>query len=447
MQLMNLSSPGKIGRLFFGIVVTVAFVLSTETDSNAWDDGPRWDAAKTNNTDSKKDNLLKRVEEAIDISEQRILTGEVHTPWQIMHGLLALRLDYKIRVDKKLVNAWDWIKKNPKYKSGPNQEAEHWFQKTRFGGRAHPYNVPYAFEGHPNQFLAIMAVANIPIDSKIETPDGAITVRDIVKNTQSIVSGEEECAWTLWALAHYLKPEAQWENKYGEMWSLEKLARVEMDQSIHEAACGGTHAMFGLSYALKMRRKAGKRNSGYWLEVEQKIKRFVQLSKANQNNDGSFSVDFFRSQKHSRDFETRLASSGHVLEFLMVALPDKQLNEKWVRRGVESMADDLIKFSDQSAECSALYHALDGLVMYRNRIRGQILAEKITQLKFSQQKKSAQKPVIAQKPKAVQKRTKKKATILIPLIAPRPKMRHHTVETRQNAVTKIVKENSSAIKK
>lgn len=435
---MDITLAGSYRRLVFGVAIALSLLVTSPlTCACSASDGPRWTSVKSHKVSPQNDKLLKRVEKAIEISKRRILSGDVHTPWQIMHGLLALRKGFEIRVDKKMVNAWDWIKTNPKF------EGEHWFQKTRNGGRAHPYNKPYAFEGHPNQFLAIMAVADIPIDAKIQTPKGAISLKDIVKNAQATVSAEEECAWTLWGLTHYIGSEAQWENKYGERWSIEKLAQVELDQNFYEAACGGTHAIFGLSYALNRHRKSGKRLRGVWLEVDQKVKKFIQLAKSNQNDDGSFSDDYFRSKKYTSDFETRLSSSGHVLEFLMVSLPNKRLKEKWVRRGVEAMARDLIQFSDQSAECSALYHALDSMVMYRERIQTQIVARKLaSQQKIARERQLPQKHLRAEKPKLAQKTLLKKREVLPPVVAPRPIAGHRITRSSTKSVTIIAIEKA-----
>ena len=125
--------------------------------------------------------------------------------------------------------------------------------------------------------------------------------------------------------------------------------------------------MFALAYARNGYLQSGKPLRGPWLEVDRKVKRYVRESSMYQNSDGSFSAAYFRGRRYAKDFETRLGSSGHVLEFLMVALPQHRLKEEWVRDGVASVAQDLIDNGNVPAECSALYHALDALVLYRDR--------------------------------------------------------------------------------
>ncbi len=45
------------------------------------------------------DPLLAQVEEAIKVTSRRYLDGNTHTPWQMVHGLLALRENFEIKID------------------------------------------------------------------------------------------------------------------------------------------------------------------------------------------------------------------------------------------------------------------------------------------------------------------------------------------------------------
>ena len=206
------------------------------------------------------DPLLAQVHEAIDITTRRYLSAEVHTPWQIMHGLLALRDSYQIKQNGKKGSALDWVA------GGATYRGDHWFEKTRYGGRAHPYSQAYAFEGHPNQMLAILAMCEVPLDRELKAANNqTITVRDIVQHAQKEVATGEEITWTLWALSHYLPPGARWESKWGETWSVERLVRMQIREQVTSAACGGTHGLFALSYALNAYIQTKQPLRGIWL--------------------------------------------------------------------------------------------------------------------------------------------------------------------------------------
>lgn len=313
------------------------------------------------------DPLVKLATEAVEVSSRRYLTADMHTPWQVIHGLLAYRQDFQLKVkdsDKK-INALEWAG------SGVTFRGESLFQKTPYGGRAHPFIQAYWFEGHPTQFMAYLTMCRLPTSHEFKTNGGeVVTVQDIINNAKMEVTRatDVEMTWTLWALAHYLEPTAQWVNKNGEQWSMEELLRVELRNTIYDAPCGGTHSLFACAYARNAHLQSKQPLRGVWLEADQKIQRFIAEAKALQNPDGSFSIHFFKGRGSSNDFNTRITSSGHMIEWLMVALPQSRLSEPWVQNGIRCLAQDLIDNRHLNAECGPLYHAVDGLQIYRERM-------------------------------------------------------------------------------
>ena len=313
------------------------------------------------------DPLLKLANEAVEISSRRYLTADVHTPWQVIHGLLAYRQDFQLKTqDGRKINALDWAA------SGVTFRGESLFQKTPYGGRAHPFIQAYWFEGHPTQFMAYLTMCRLPTTHEFKTSTGEIvTVQDIINNAKMDVTRatDVEMTWTLWALAHYLEPSTQWVNKKGEAWSMEELVRLELRNTIYDGPCGGTHSLFATAYARNAYLQTKQPLRGTWLEADQKIQRFIAEAKALQNPDGSFSTHFFKGRGTSNDFNTRITSSGHMIEWLMVALPQSRLSEPWIQNGVRCLAQDLIDNRHVNAECGPLYHAVDGLQIYRERMQ------------------------------------------------------------------------------
>ncbi len=314
------------------------------------------------------DPLVKLATEAVEVSSRRYLTADMHTPWQVIHGLLAYRQDFQLKIkdsDKK-INALEWAS------NGASFQGESLFQKTPYGGRAHPYSQMYWFEGHPTQFMGYLTMCRLPATHEFKTAQGEIvTVQDIINNAKMEVTRDPhvEMTWTLWALAHYLEPTAQWVNKNGEHWSMEELLRVELRNTIYDAPCGGTHSLFACAYARNAHLQSRQPLRGVWLEADQKIQRFIAEAKALQNSDGSFSKHFFKGRDFSTDFNTRITSSGHMIEWLMVALPQSRLSEPWIQNGIRCVAQDLINNRHVNAECGPLYHAVDGLQIYRERMQ------------------------------------------------------------------------------
>ncbi len=325
-----------------------------------------------------KDPLVKLVYETREAQRRRLLSTAEHTPWQIMHGMLALREEFLIRHDGKPVSCLEWIK------TGPTFENENWFEKTQVRvltkrggnntwemmmvGRGHPYNKPYAFEGHINQFVAILSMSGVPLETQFNTPQGPVSMRDMLTYAKMTVNEKEEVTWTLWALSRYLPPDAEWTNAKGEKWSIERLVKIETAKSLQGAPCGGTHGLFALAHARNVYLRSGKPLVGVWQEAEQKIRRYIQTARMQQNSNGTLSSNYFRGREYKQDFDKRMASSGHLLEFLMMALPSQELNAPWVRRAIEATSNDLMVNRKAEVSCSPLYHATSALSVYLDRI-------------------------------------------------------------------------------
>ncbi len=329
--------------------------------------------AKKNTTSPKKpkapevpkivDPLDRLVDEAIQVSQRRMLSTEVHTPWQIAHGILALRWEYTIYQNKKRIRAIDWVSTGPNFRNRP------WFITTEHGGKGHPFTEPYAFEGHPNQFLAFYAMAGLPLDHKFKAGNKTITIASMIRNAKAEVNTDEEITWTLWAFSRYLPWDTEWVSNKGEQWSMETLVRVQMQSDPNKSACGGTHGLFALASSVNNYRKAQKQLRGTWLEASMRIRQYIEYARSMQNRDGSFSANYFEGPEYSSDVNKRVSTTGHTLEFIMEGLPENRLNEPWVRSAVARVARDLIDNKKKPLEPGGMYHAIDSLMIYRERTR------------------------------------------------------------------------------
>lgn len=332
-----------------------------------------------------RDPLLDLVDQAIEDTSRRRLTAGVHTPWQVVHGILAQRWELSLlkgNGSTEEINAIEWITSGIRFDGEPLWEA------TPYGGRGHPFTRPYAFEGHPTQFMGYMTMANIPLDYEVKTPTKIVTIRDIVNDAKMQVHGGVEITWTLWTLAHYEEPDAQWFNAAGEPWSIERLVKMQIDEPVTAGACGGCHGLYVLAYARNLYISSGKPLRGVWFEADQKVKRYVYEAQALQNADGSFSANHFKGPGYSDDFATRIATSGHELEWLMIALPQSKLKEEWIRRGIACVARDLINNKNVASDCGPLFHGMHALAVYRQRtVPGYLIPKFNSHIKLSERGK------------------------------------------------------------
>jgi hypothetical protein len=229
-------------------------------------------------------------------------------------------------------------------------------------------------------------MCNLPLTHEFivsdpKRPGGSkkITMADMVRHAKMDVhvGNPNEIAWTLWFLANYLEPDEKWVDKYGHPWSMEQLVNIQTNAPLYNgtqdlAPCGGTHGMFALACACNsyQAKYDGKLN-GAWLAARQKLDKHIELARRLQNRDGSLSTEFFKSTGYSAEMGPRFKTSGHMLEWMMMALPPERLNEQWVRSAVMSVANDLVRWGGtglDTADTGAMYHALHALVLYRNRV-------------------------------------------------------------------------------
>ena len=280
-----------------------------------------------------------------------------------MHALLGLRQEFNILHQGQEVSGLNWIAKGQVF------DGDQWFEKTQYGGRAHPYSVPYAFEGHANQMLAVLSMCGLETDYQFHTAQGTITIGDMVEHAKMTCNTKkDEPTWTLWALSRYLPPDAVWRTENGEVCSIELLVADQTRRPLKGAACGGTHGLYALAHARNVYLREGKPLRGVWLQSENKIRYYINTARRLQNSNGTLSSNYLRTREYSQDFNKRMASAGHVLEFLMLALPQNELNQRWVRRAIETTAQDLLNNRKEYVKCSPLYHSVNALNIYLDRV-------------------------------------------------------------------------------
>ena len=227
-------------RSAFFLLISLSLALNSPTISRAEESNldPLNGASEANDSDQKDqvevDPLREKAKLAIEISKRRYLDGSLHTPWQILHGMLALRGDYQIKIGGEKTSALEWMQKGQTYDRKP------WVKKSAYGGHFHTFTQPYHFEGHPNQFLAILTMSNLPADTEFMAWQNQtavpVTIQQMVEHAKMVVCDHEEQTWTLWALSKYLPSDAEWINKDGESWGIERLV---LKQSASKLEQGG----------------------------------------------------------------------------------------------------------------------------------------------------------------------------------------------------------------
>jgi hypothetical protein len=181
---------------------------------------------------------------------------------------------------------------------------------------------------------------------------------------------KQELSWAILVIGEYFGTDHVWTNERGEKLHFEDVVRYELIEPIDTAACGGTHRLFGLTWAFHLHRQKGGKVQGVWKDLQEKLDYHKDHAKKHRNGDGSFSTDYFKGRGDARDNETRISTTGHILEWLSLYLPDRELAEPWVQEAASALAKTILESHADPITGGSLYHAAHGLNMYHSRLFG-----------------------------------------------------------------------------
>ncbi|MCC6492109.1 MAG: ADP-ribosylation factor-directed GTPase activating protein isoform b [Pirellulales bacterium] len=324
---------------------------------------------------SNPDELRALIDRVLDFSEhERQMSLEQHAAWQLLHGVLAFGEKFEILAAGKQVVAVDWVFDGKPMKGWTINPTEHGLRAEIEAGKLG--------QGHDDQWLAILSQWNVPVTRPIRVAGKDYTVHDLVKRTMYDCFEGKESSWTIIALSKHLRPiDQRWIATDKQQWSLERLVSMEAgppydeqagQELILSGACGGTHRLIGLAIALNNYRhqRPDAELAGGWLAASKRIEWAIQRAQETQLPSGAFSIAFFFRPANSNNIDEHLAATGHILEFLAFALPKERLQEPWIERAVVYLCDLLERTRHIDLECGGLYHALHGLVLYRDKAFG-----------------------------------------------------------------------------
>jgi hypothetical protein len=314
------------------------------------------------------EQLKPRLEAVLDQVRGRDLLT-THGFWTVFHGILGTGLEKTMLKDaktKERVNAIDYICKGGELRGLA-------FVPTKDGldVEIRP-DWQFIGQGHQDQFIAEMAQWGMPRDRKFRVVGKDYTFQDFINHSTARASTkkDQELSWAIIIVAQYHGTDHAWTNNAGEKLRFDDIVRYETDASITEAACGGTHRLFGLTWAYHLHMKRGGKKDGVWRDVEKKIADLKKMAKQNQNPDGTFSTDYFKGQGKILDTELRISTTGHILEWLALAMTDDELKAPWMQYAVNALTTEILNMGRQEIDGGALYHAAHGLHIYHERVFG-----------------------------------------------------------------------------
>jgi hypothetical protein len=214
----------------------------------------------------------------------------------------------------------------------------------------------------------MLAQCRIDRDYEIRIDDYRYTIRDLIEYEKQTCVPKSELTFKLIGFSHYLDPNETWNTRHHGRWNLERVLAEELAQPVVGSACGGTHRLMGITYAMRTRQAHGLPMNGHFARAAVFIDDFQQYAMALQNPDGSFSTDWFERRANEPDFDRKVQTTGHILEWLVYSLPDKQLSDPKIVRSVRFLVDALKSNPDYEFEVGPKGHALRALVLYQRYV-------------------------------------------------------------------------------
>jgi len=318
-------------------------------------------------SEPKVAGLQQRIELAVDQVRHRDLLT-THGFWTIFHGIVGLGPSVTLKIPDTgwKVNAVEYV-----CSGAPVRGME--FIPTKDGLDVRNGET-FVSQGHQDQFIAELAQWNMPPDRKFIVHGKEYTYMDFVRHTKARASlkAHQELSWAILVLGQYLGTDISWTNNSGEKLHFEDLIRYELDQPMDTAACGGTHRLFDLAWVYYLHLRKGGKTEGVWKDVVENTRQHQKLARQFQNPDGSFSTNFFRKPGNEPDNkQLRMNTTGHILEWLALTLPDDELNAQWVEQAVNALTQMFFEIQGEQMEGGTLYHAVHGLLIYYARVYDQ----------------------------------------------------------------------------
>jgi len=330
--------------------------------------GPSADRSPVGLT-NEMSRLRSKIRKTLSHYHAQPLNTRDHNCWELMHSIVAYGIESRVLrggPGGEPANSIGWLCYGKSIGGQTLVRVEHGQLVVAKGPRV---------QGHHGQFLAIVAQSKVRTDYPIEIGQHHFTLADLIDSEKLGCEAGTELTFKLIALAHYLDSDATWTSATGEEWSVSRLVEEEIKSPINGAACGGTHRLMGLSYAVRERTKQGRPIDGQFLRADQYTRDYQRYAYSLQNSDGSFSTDWFKGRAAKPDLERRLQTTGHILEWMVYAVPEESLDDPRLVKSVAYLTGLLASDPEHEWSIGPLGHGLHALAIYNERRFNKPLAD------------------------------------------------------------------------
>jgi hypothetical protein len=285
---------------------------------------------------------------------------EGRSPWGIMHVAISLGQFSEAQYQNRKVNAVNWLLNNGQCRG---ERLMYLDGDGKLQTRSGP-----GFEGHEGQLLAILAQSAVEPHTEIFVESKQFTLLDLIKKEMDSCQAGTELTFKLIGLSYYLDSDATWKSSDGETWDIQRLISEEIKQPINGVACGGSHRLMGLAFSLQRRRLQNRPVDGEWARAETFIQDYKQYTLSLANADGSFSTNWFEGREAMDNSQRRLQTTGHILEWLVFASDDQEVQDPRVVRSVNYLASLMLEDSETEWSVGPKGHAIRALDLFYRRV-------------------------------------------------------------------------------
>ena len=311
----------------------------------------------------KEAALAQRIDHVVHKVQQRQLRSDQHTPWAIMHAAIAFKSDAVVfdTASGEGVEAIEYLLTRAKH------EGRSLFQVV--DGTPTVRRDP-AVEHHVNQYLMMLALAGVSPQRALLADTGEqYRVADLIDAAKLGFEDEQEVGWTLVALSVYLPSGDEWVGANGRKYTIATVLRRGMERDPRKEAEGGTHHLFGISYAVRTYARNHGSLDGVWEEAMEYLNAHVATVRRFQLDDGAFSAGMLNERSEPKSPSELVFSTGHTLEWLVLAMPGDQLRLRWVEHAVVRLCAEIERHPLDAFSDGGIYHAVNALRLYRDAVR------------------------------------------------------------------------------
>ncbi len=307
--------------------------------------------------------LRDRMRKVLTQHYSQPLNSRDNDSWELMHSIIAYGVDAELRVggpQGPRRNAIGYLCYNYPLRGPRMLSVQNNLPSAQIG---------VGLQGHQAQMLAILAQSRLSRTYPLLINGQKFTIEDLIRAEQLACRTGTELTFTLISMAHYLPTDAKWTCSRGETWDIPRLIREEIRQPItHSAACGGTHRLMGLSYAIRRREQQGKPIDGDFARAKEYLQNYFDWTLSLQNPDGSFSTSWLARRENRADIDRKIQCTGHITEWLVYALPKARLRDEPIVAAVGFLTSALEMNRGREWKVGPLGHALHALALYHQRV-------------------------------------------------------------------------------